>query len=120
VETGLARHNAAVAQFPDRAAAAQVRLRVAINAGEVTLDRHGIVGVAIDYSFRLAEASPLKTAFANSPDVCGLIVSDWFYADVVNHHPGGRADSYQHVECRVKQTPVSGWMRVPVPTLPRK
>jgi hypothetical protein len=120
LETALIRHNAMVAeQFPGRAAAAQVRLRVAVNAGEVTFDRHGVVGAAIDQTFRLAEAPPLKTAFANSPDVCGLIVSDWFYEDVVFHHPDAWPDSYEHVECQVKQTPVSAWMRVPVPALTR-
>ena len=121
LETALVRHNACVTQQdPCRAAATQVRLRVAVNAGEVTFDRHGVVGAAIDYTFRLAEAPPLKTAFASSPDVCALIVSDWFYNDVVFHHADARPDSYQHVECRVKQTPVSAWMRVPVPTLARK
>ena len=119
LEAALARHNAAQ-QDPARAAATQFRLRVAINAGEVTFDRHGVVGAAIDYTFRLAEAPPLKTAFADSPDVCALIVSDWFYNDVVFHHSDARPDSYQHIDCRVKQTPVSAWMRVPVPMLARK
>jgi hypothetical protein len=120
LETALVRHNAfAAEQDPDRAAATQVRLRVAVNAGEVTFDRHGVVGAAIDYTFRLAEAAPLKTALASSPDVCALIVSDWFYNDVVFHQADARPDRYKHVECQVKQTPVSAYMRVPVPTLPR-
>jgi hypothetical protein len=121
LEAALARHNATMArQDPARAAATQLRLRVAVNAGEVTFDRHGVVGAAIDYTFRLAEAPPLKTAFANSPDACALIVSDWFYDDVVYHQPDARPDSYQHIDCRVKQTPVSAWMRVPVQILTRK
>lgn len=121
LEAALARHNAAMAlQDATRAAATQLRLRVAVNAGEVTFDRYGVVGAAIDYTFRLADALPLKTAFATSPDVCALIVSDWFYDDVVFHHPDSRPDSYQHIDCRVKQTPVSAWMRVPVQTLSRK
>lgn len=121
LERALIRHNACVAQQdPGRAAATQVRLRVAVNAGEVTFDRHGVVGAAIDYTFRLAEAAPLKAAFANSPDVCAVIVSDWFYQDVVFHHVDARPETYQHIECQVKQTPVSAWMRTPVPTLARK
>jgi hypothetical protein len=95
-------------------------LRVAVNAGEVTFDRYGVVGAAIDCTFRLAEAPPLKTAFANSPDACALIVSDWFYDDVVYHQPDARPDTYQHIDCRVKQTPVSAWMRVPVQAITRK
>jgi hypothetical protein len=121
LEAALASHNALVAQQePVRAAATQVRLRIAVNAGEVTFDRHGVVGAAIDYTFRLAEAPPLKEAFANSPDVCGLIVSDWFYEDVVYHHADARPDGYEHVEGQVKQTPLSAWMRVPMPLLSRK
>jgi hypothetical protein len=118
LETALASHNAVVAQHePMRAAATQVRLRVAVNAGQVTFDRHGVVGAAIDYTFRLAEAPPLKDAFATSSDVCGLIVSDWFYDDVVYHHADARPDGYQHVDSQVKQTPLSAWMRVPMPPL---
>jgi hypothetical protein len=121
LETALLRHNASVAQQDSgRAAATQVRLRVAVSAGEVTFDRYGVVGAAIDHTFRLAEAPPMKTAFASSPDVCALIVSDWFYEDVVYHQPDARPDSFQHIDCRVKQTPVSAWMRVPVKTLTRK
>jgi hypothetical protein len=120
LEAALAGHNAVVAQQePIRAAATQVRLRVAINAGEVTFDRHGVVGAAIDYTFRMAEAPPLKDAFANSPDVCGVIVSDWFYDDVVYQHADARPDGYQHIESQVKQTPVSAWMRTPTPMLTR-
>src|SRR6201996_8053401 len=121
LEVALASHNAVAGQQePIRAAATQVRLRVAVNAGEVTFDRHGVVGAAIDYTFRLAEAPPLKDAFPHSPDLCGLIVSDWFYEDVVYHHADARPDGYEHVVGQVKQTPVSAWMRTPMPILTRK
>ena len=118
LEEALASHNAIMAQHePMRAAATQVRLRVAVHAGEVTFDRHGVVGAAIDHTFRLAEAPPLKDAFAHSPDVCGLIVSDWFYDDVVYQHADARPDGYEHIESKVKETSLSGWMRVPMPLL---
>lgn len=121
LETALVRHNACVVeQDPRRAAATQVRLRVAVNAGEITFDRHGVVGAAIDETFRLAEAPQLKAAVDNSPGVCGLIVSDWFYQAVVRHQPDARPDSYQHIDCRVKQTSLSAWMRVPVRALAQK
>ena len=121
LEAALARHNATMALHdPARVAATQFRLRIAVNAGEVTFDKHGVVGAAIDYTFRLAEAPQLNEAFANSPDTCALIVSDWFYTDVVYHQPDARPDSYRHINCQVKKTPVSAWMRVPVPTLPKR
>jgi hypothetical protein len=119
LEAALTRHNAAMAhQDVAGAAARQIRLRVAIHAGEVTFDRHGIMGAAIDHTFQLADARPLKTASAASPDVCALIVSDWFYNEVINHYPDARPDRYRHIEYQVKQTPVSAWMRVTSPTLP--
>jgi hypothetical protein len=121
LEEALVHHNITMAQQnPARTATTEVRLRVAVNAGEVTFDRHGVVGAAIDDTFRLADAEPLKTAFAKSTDVCAMIVSDWFYHDVVIHHADARPDGYQHIKCQVKQTPVSAWMRTPVPTLARK
>jgi hypothetical protein len=121
LEEALVHHNVTMAQQnPGRRAATEVLLRVAVNAGEVTFDRHGVVGAAIDDTFRMADAEPLKRAFAKSTDVCAMIVSDWFYHDVVIHHADARADGYQHIECQVKQSPVSAWMRTPVPTLARK
>jgi hypothetical protein len=57
LQAALARHNATMAlQDPARAVATQFRLRIAVNAAEVTFDRHGVVGAAIDYTFRLADA----------------------------------------------------------------
>jgi hypothetical protein len=38
-------------------------------------------------------------------------VSDWFFRDVVFHHADARPDSYQHINCRVKQTALPAWMR---------
>ena len=52
-------------------------------------------------------------AFAASPGVCALIVSDWFYSEVVHHHPGARPDRYRQIDCAVKETHLSAWMRVP-------
>jgi class 3 adenylate cyclase len=118
LETILNRHNAASAGPGDeRTAATQIRLRVAVHAGEVTFDKHGVVGAAINHTFRLADAPPLRAALAKSLDPCVLIVSDWFYGNVVYHHQGARPDSYQNVDCEVKGTQLSAWLRVPEPRL---
>jgi hypothetical protein len=101
----------------ERAAATQIGLRVAVHAGEVTFDRHGVVGAAIDHTFRLVDAPPLKTALAGSMDACALMVSDWFYSDVVYHHQDARPGIYQNVGCEVKGTRLSAWLRVPTPRL---
>jgi hypothetical protein len=114
LEAAVEGHNAAMErQDPARAAAMQIRLRVAVHAGEITHDDHGVVGAAITHTFRLADAPPLKAAFDASPGVCALIVSDWFYNNVVYHNPVARPDCYQRITCEVKETHVSAWMRVP-------
>jgi hypothetical protein len=118
LETALACHNAAMEERGgERAVATQIQLRVAVNAGEVTFDEHGVLGQAIDHTFRLVDAAELKAALAGSMDACALIVSDWFYGDVVYHHQDARPDIYRHVDCAVKDTKLSAWLRVPEPRL---
>jgi hypothetical protein len=114
LEASLVRHNAAMdRRSASRAAAAQVRLRVAVHAGEVTFDDHGVVGAAVDYTFRLAEAPPLKSALATSTGVCAMITSQWFFDEVVRHHPDAHPELFRRIETRVKATPISAYLRVP-------
>lgn len=44
--------------------ARQIRLRMALHAGEVHYDDHGVVGTAINHAFRLLDAPAFKAAFA--------------------------------------------------------
>jgi class 3 adenylate cyclase len=114
LEAALARHNAAMArQRAFRAAAAQIRLRVAVHAGEVTFDGHGVVGAAVDYTFRLAEAPPLKSALATSTGECALITSNWFFDEVVSQCPDAHPELFRRIETQVKATPISAYIRVP-------
>ena len=73
----VTRHNAGCA-VPER-----MRLRVALHAGEVYHDAHGVAGTAINHAFRLVEAPALRSALDASPGVLALIVSDWLYDEVV-------------------------------------
>jgi hypothetical protein len=114
LEAALARHNAAMArQNGLRAAATQIRLRVAVHAGEVTFDGHGVVGAAVDYTFRLAEAPPLKSALATSTGECALITSQWFFDEVVHQCPEAHPELFRRIETQVKATPISAYIRVP-------
>jgi class 3 adenylate cyclase len=114
LEAALATHNAAMdRQNASRAAATQVRLRVAVHAGEVTFDGHGVVGAAVDYTFRLAEAPPLKSALATSTGVCALITSRWFFDEVVYHQPNAHPELFRRIETQVKATLISAYIRVP-------
>jgi hypothetical protein len=114
LEAALARHNAAMArQNGFRAAATQIRLRVAVHAGEVTFDGHGVVGAAVDCTFRLAEAPPLKSALAASTGECALITSKWFFDEVVYQCPDAHPELFRRIETQVKSTPLSAYIRVP-------
>jgi class 3 adenylate cyclase len=119
LEAALGTHNAAMErQNASRAAATQVRLRVAVHAGEVTFDGHGVVGAAVDYTFRLAEAPPFKSALATSTGVCALITSSWFFDEVVYQHPDAHPELFRRIETEVKATPISAYIRVPGEILP--
>ena len=105
----VSRHNAGCAG-PER-----MRLRVALHAGEVYRDAHGVAGPAVNHAFRLAEAPALRSALAASPGVLALIVSDWLFSEVVRHDPAAEPGSYRQVQVAVKETAAVGWIRMPDP-----
>src|ERR1700754_138362 len=88
----------------DQVPEARIRLRVAIHAGEVHHDTHGVAGAAINMAFRLLEARPLKLALARSAGVLAVIASHWFYEEVIRHTPAGRPGTYRKVDVTVKET----------------
>jgi hypothetical protein len=63
----------------------RIRLRMALHAREVHFDDHGLASAAVNHTFRLVDARPLKTALAASPGALALITSRWFFEDVVRH-----------------------------------
>ncbi|OLF13385.1 ATP-binding protein [Actinophytocola xanthii] len=91
----------------------QIRLRVAVHAGEVHYDEHGVVGTSVNHAFRLLDAAAFRTAFAHSGAQLGMIVSTWFFDEVVRHVDGGIAAEYQRVDVVSKETTATAWMRVP-------
>jgi class 3 adenylate cyclase len=101
----LEKHND---EHPDQQ---QVRLRMALHAGEVTYDEHGVTGAAVNLAFRLLDAKDLKAVLARSPGVLAVIVSSWFYEEVVRHVDV--AAMYVPVHVAAKETVVTGWMCMP-------
>jgi tetratricopeptide (TPR) repeat protein len=91
----------------------RIRLRMALHAGEVSYDEHGVTGAAINLTFRLADAEPLKDALAASPGVLALIVSSWFYDEVVRNSPAAGPATYRRVPVAVKETTAEGWICLP-------
>jgi hypothetical protein len=94
-------------------APAQIRLRVALHAGEIRLDEHGTAGTSINLTFRLLDSPELKSALARSPGVLALIVSAWFFDEVVRNTPASTPDAYREVHVSVKETDTSAWILVP-------
>jgi hypothetical protein len=90
----------------------QIRLRMALHAGEVNLDRHGSTATSINLTFRLLESGPLEEALAGSPGVLAIITSPWFFEEVVRHSAADVAAYYQ-VSVEVKETAATGWICLP-------
>jgi tetratricopeptide (TPR) repeat protein len=88
-----------------------VRLRMALHAGEVTYDEHGVTGASVNLAFRLIDAKDLKAALARSAGILAIIVSSWFYEEVVRHTTVAAA--YAPVPITVKETAVTGWICLP-------
>jgi hypothetical protein len=89
----------------------RIRLRMALHAGEVRYDVHGVTSAAVNVAFRLLDASAVKAALASSPGVLAVIASSWFFEEVVRH--SGAAAGYRPVEVAVKETAVTGWICLP-------
>jgi tetratricopeptide (TPR) repeat protein len=88
----------------------RIRLRLALHAGEVHHDDHGVSGRAVVHAFRLGEVPVLKAALAASPGVLAIIVSAWFYDEVVRHLDVGE---FREVVVRVKETETAAWICLP-------
>jgi tetratricopeptide (TPR) repeat protein len=91
----------------------QIRLRMALHAGEVNYDEYGVTAASINLAFRLLDASALKAALAGSSGVLAVIASSWFFEEVVRHSVAGAAAAYRPVEVGVKETTAIGWIYLP-------
>jgi hypothetical protein len=90
----------------------QIRLRMALHAGEVNYDEHGVTAAAINLTFRLLESRALKRLLGDSPGALAVITSSWFYEEVVKHS-SIVATAYRPVQVTVKETRTTGWVCLP-------
>lgn len=88
----------------------RIRLRMALNAGEINFDDHGVTAAAINLAFRLLDAEPLKLALADSPGVLAMIASDWFFDEVIRHSAVADPTTYRPVLVKVKETTTTAWI----------
>jgi tetratricopeptide (TPR) repeat protein len=93
--------------------ATRMRLRVAVHAGEIHQDEHGVVGDAITHAFRLLDAKAARSALRASDRPMVLIASDWFFGEVIRHCSHANPDAYRPVWVSVKQTRAAAWVCLP-------
>lgn len=91
----------------------QIRLRMALHAGEVTYDEHGVTATAVISAFRLLDAPQVKATLAASPGVLALITSGWFFDEVVRHSQDVDPATFRPVWVAVKETSMVGWISRP-------
>jgi hypothetical protein len=91
----------------------QIRLRMALHAGEVYYDQHGITATSVNLAFRLLEAPQLKAALAESSGMLALIASEWFFNEVIRHAPASSPATYRPMRVTVKETNTVGWVALP-------
>src|SRR6266516_4518606 len=89
---------------------AQIRLRLALHAGEIHRDEHGLIGSALIDAARLVDAPVLKRALARSSGVLAVIASQWMFDEVIRHAPDARA--YREVRVSVKELTATAWIRL--------
>jgi tetratricopeptide (TPR) repeat protein len=102
----LAMHNAAC-QVQER-----IRLRMALHAGEVHRDARGWAGVSLNRAFRLIDTSACRLALRESSGVLAVIISDWFYDEVVRHDPAAVPACFRRAQVAVKETKMAAWVRI--------
>lgn len=100
----LGGHNA-VHDFEER-----IRLRVALHAGEVHHDDHGVAGRAVTHAFRLVDAPAFRALAGGSEEDLAMITSAWFYEEVVWH---SGLTGYEPVTVGHKETTTKAWVWLP-------
>lgn len=91
----------------------RMRLRMALNAGEVEFDENGSTSTAVNQTFRLSDSAHLKRALKESPGLVGLIVSDWFFHDVVRHSDRVNPNTFRKVAVSRVNPGRFGWISLP-------
>lgn len=110
VRTGISGYNKILADE------AQIRVRMAIHAGYVFIDNHGITGPAVTHVFRLLQVPAFRTRLAQHRGDFGLIISNYLYDEIIGYGPGQiDPGSFQPIAVDVKETRGRAWIWLPAP-----
>ncbi|MFD9699075.1 hypothetical protein [Lentzea sp. NPDC059081] len=89
---------------------AQMKLRVAVHAGDIRRDDHGWIGVPVNVAFRLLDAQDAKLALRHSDGLLALVASDHFYTEVILQDPGTAPESYRQIDVMIKTYKGHAWL----------
>lgn len=93
---------------------AQLRLRMAVNAGYLRRDRKGFTGDALIRLFRLLDAAEFKAALTAHGGELGLITSDDVHRQLIHDSPGlVDAAAFKPIEIANKETTGPAWIWLP-------
>lgn len=106
VLAGLRRYNAVHNE------AAGVRLRMALNAGEVLPSGPRMVGPAISAACRILDSAEAKAELKRTGATLAVIASGSFYHDVIAHDPATEPETYREIPVDVKETSTKAWLRL--------
>jgi class 3 adenylate cyclase len=107
LSAALGKHNSITAP--------QIRLRVAVHAGEVLRGRFGWVGADLNLTCRLVDSQPLYRELTRCPQAhLVLVVSEMIHQAVVRHgHRSIDPSGYTPVHVAVKEVKTRAWMHTP-------
>lgn len=94
----------------------QVRVRLALHAGDIHLDREGTaIGSPFEVVARLLDAPPAREALAHKSTAVPLviIVSRHFYETMPHGYPGIERESFRRVAVAVKEYEADAWLWLP-------
>src|SRR6266536_1694865 len=90
----------------------RMRLKLALHAGEINYDYHGVTGYAINHTFRLLDADVLESALAKSSAILAIIGCAWFFDEVIRQSEWSHAKSYRLADIANKETTTHAWIRL--------
>ncbi len=95
----------------------QIRIRVALHAGEVMVDETGVpTGRPLEVLARHLDAAPLRAALENAPESTPVAayLSHHFYEETVPHgHPGINAENFHKQQFTTKEYSADAWLHLP-------
>ncbi|SFQ99533.1 hypothetical protein SAMN04488564_101877 [Lentzea waywayandensis] len=95
-----------------RVAAAQLKLRVSLHAGDIRRNAHGWVGNAVNLAFRILDAEEAKAELRSSEGVIAMISSAHFFSEVIEQDPGSAPESYRRIDVSIKTFDGYAWLRL--------